>query len=138
LASYDGAVRFDGAKSTLFAPAEVARIFSVYEDKEHRIWLASDEGVWISEALVTGVEKEQKNGAGINCYLTQQGENLVITSDNEIIDHVVVLNTVGSKLLDETAGKNSVILNVSNLPAGLYMAFVETEGDVTVKKIYIK
>ncbi len=51
------------------------------------------------------------------------------------IDSIVILNSVGQSMIETTVGQNDALINLGQLPAGIYFAKVKSGNSVETRKI---
>lgn len=76
---------------------------------------------------------ETENNVAVYPNPTQDLVNVVAPGMN----HVTVLNTLGQVVYDTEAEGNSLVLNLSQYQAGMYLVRVSTERGVVVKRINV-
>ncbi|MDF1673914.1 MAG: T9SS type A sorting domain-containing protein [Vicingaceae bacterium] len=82
-----------------------------------------------------GVGIKEANKSNINVYPNPFNDLLYISSSSNKIVSIKIIDTMGKEVIHNKLDKKSTQLNLSNLSKGIYLILIESNGEISTRKI---
>ncbi|HEX8548133.1 MAG TPA: T9SS type A sorting domain-containing protein [Cytophagaceae bacterium] len=80
-------------------------------------------------------EEEMESEAGVLMYPNPTRNDLNIQSNLGLINHVKVTGLLGETVYEESSSSSNLMISMENLPKGIYLIQVDTQGKTIRKKV---